>query len=213
MKAGTPAIATMVRYVVRTDKPTISRYTKVLTIAQQEHLSPTDLPAYIARRGGVAQIQDVESVALAKKSGDKTSKERTALIREYFELVGATSKMDFEFGGNVNFHGEEKDGKVESSSFCVFVACHVSGEQYKIISANDLGRSFEDGLVKYLGKAMPSDLNVLEHGLRNFKKRIASDSSQPESIRRDMKEQLAQPLKYKVVEVIEAEATLKDDDA
>ncbi len=213
LKAGTPAIATMVRYVVRTDKPTISRYTKVLTIAQQEHLSPTDLPAYIARRGGVAQIQEVESVALAKKSGDKTTKERTALIREYFELVGATSKMDFEFGGNVNFHGEEKDGKVESSSFCVFVACHVSGEQYKIISANDLGRSFEDGLVKYLGKAMPSDLNVLEHGLRNFKKRIASDPSQPESIRRDMKEQLAQPLKYKVVEVIEAEATLKDDDA
>jgi hypothetical protein len=213
LKSGTPVIATMVRYVVRTDKPTISRYTKVLTIAQQEHLSPTDLPAYIARRGGVAQIHDVESVALAKKSGDKTSKERTALIREYFELVGATSKMDFEFGGNVNFHGEEKDGKVESSSFCVFVACHVSGEQYKIISANDLGRSFEDGLVKFLGKAMPSDLNVLEHGLRNLKKRIASDPSQPESIRRDMKEQLAQPMKYKKVEVIEAEATLKDDDA
>ena len=99
---------------------------------------------------------------------------------------------------------------VESFFAC---ACHVSGEQYKIISANDLGRSYEDGLVKYLGKAMPSDLNVLEHGLRNFKKRIASDSSQPESIRRDMKEQLAQPLKYKVVEVIEAETTLKDDDA
>jgi hypothetical protein len=98
LKAGTPAIATMVRYVVRTDNRVISRYTKVLDVAQQEHLSPTDLPAYIARRGGVGQIQEVEALALAKKSGDKSSKERTALIREYFELVGATSKMDLSLG-------------------------------------------------------------------------------------------------------------------
>lgn len=213
VKAGTPAIATMVKYVVRSDKPTISRYTKVLTVAQQENLSAADLPAYIARRGGVAQIQDVESVALAKKSGDKTSKERTALMREYFELVGTASKMDFEFGGNVVFHGEEKDGKVETSSFCVFVAHHVSGDQYKIISANDLGRTFEDSLVKYLGKAMPSDLMVLEHGVRNYKKRIASDTSQPESVRRKMKEQLAEPLKYAKLDVIEADATFKEDEA
>lgn len=212
VKAGTPAIATMVKYVVRSDKPMISRYTKVLTVAQQENISATDLPAYIARRGGVAQIQEIESVAMAKKSGDKSSKERTALIREYFELVGTTSKMDFEFGGNVVFHGQEKDGKVESSSFCVFVAHHVSGDQYKIISANDLGRSFEDNLVKYLGKAMPSDLMVLEHGVRNYKKQISLDNSQPESIRRKMKEQLASPLKHTKVEVIEAEATFKDDD-
>jgi hypothetical protein len=112
----------------------------------------------------------------------------------------------------VNFHGEEKDGKVESSSFCVFVAHHVSGEQYKIISANDLGRSFEENLVKYLGKAMPSDLTVLEHGVRNYKKRIASDTLQPESVRRKMKEQLAEPLKYAKMDVIEAEATFKDDE-
>jgi hypothetical protein len=120
--------------------------------------------------------------------------------------------MDFEFGGNVVFHGEEKDGKVETSSFCVFVAHHVSGDQYKIISANDLGRSFEDNLVKYLGKAMPSDLMVLEHGVRNYKKQIALDNSQPESIRRKMKEQLAAPLQHTKVEVIEAEATFKEDD-
>ena len=212
VKSSTPAIATMVKYVVRSDKPTISRYTKVLTVAQQENLSAADLPAYIARRGGVAQIQEIESVAMAKKSGDKSSKERTALIREYFELVGTTSKMDFEFGGNVVFHGEEKDGKVETSSFCVFVAHHVSGDQYKIISANDLGRSFEDNLVKYLGKAMPSDLMVLEHGVRNYKKQIALDNSQPESIRRKMKEQLAAPLQHTKVEVIEAEATFKEED-
>jgi len=67
-------------------------------------------------------------------------------------------------------------------------------------------------LVKYLGKAMPEDLTYLESGVRNFKKQIMLDSSQPESIRRKLKEQLAEPLKHDKVEVIEAEAKFKDDD-
>ena len=85
------------------------------------------------------------------------------------------------------------------------VAHHVSDNKYKIISANDLGRAYEDNLVKYLGKAMPNDLTVLEHGVRNFKKRISLDPSQPESLRREMEKQLAIPLKHKKTEVIEME--------
>jgi hypothetical protein len=81
-----------------------------------------------------------------------------------------------------------------------------------MISANDLGKSFEDSLVKYLGKAMPEDLTYLESGVRNFKKQIMLDSSQPESIRRKMKEQLAEPVKFPRLEVIEAEAKFKEDD-
>ena len=93
IKSGTSAINTMVRYVVRSDNRVISRYTKVLNVAREENLDATDLAAYITRRGGVGQIQEVEALALAKKSGDKSSKERTALIREYFELMGLASKL------------------------------------------------------------------------------------------------------------------------
>ena len=214
VKANTTATALMVKYVVRSDKPTISRYTKVLSVAQQENLAPADLPAYITRRGGVGQIQEVESQALAKKSGDKSSKERTALIRELFEVMGMASKVDFQFDGNVVIHNEEKESstdKTEASSFCVFVAHHVTDNKYKIISANDLGKSYEETLVKYLGKAMPSDLTVLEHGVRNYKKKITMDPSQPESLRREMEKQLAAPMKHKKVEVIEADAAFKED--
>lgn len=213
VKANTPATALIVKYVIRSDKPTISRYTKVLSVAQQENLAPADLPAYITRRGGVGQIQEVESLALAKKSGDKSSKERTALIRELFEVMGMASKVDFQFDGNVVIHNEDKESssdKSEASSFCVFVAHHVTDNKYKIISANDLGKTYEDTLVKYLGKAMPSDLTVLEHGVRNFKKKITLDPSQPESLRREMEKQLAAPMKHKKVEVIEAEAKEMD---
>jgi hypothetical protein len=45
----------------------------------------------------------VESVALAKKTGDKSSKERTALIREFFQLMGMTSTSNFQFSGECVF--------------------------------------------------------------------------------------------------------------
>jgi len=58
-------------------------------------------------------------------------------------------------------------------------------------------------LVKYLGKGMPSNLYLLERGLRNFKRTISMDPTQPESLRKDMERQLAIPMKYKQTEVIE----------
>jgi hypothetical protein len=128
--------------------------------------------------------------------------------------MGMSSKQDFEFDGNVVMHSEEKEGsstKAEESSFCVFVAQHVTDNKYKFISANELGKAFEDTLVKYLGKAMPNDLNVLEHGVRNLKKKISLDASQPESLRREMEKQLAAPMRYKKQVLIEADATVKED--
>ena len=44
-------------------------------------------------------------------------------------------------------------------------------------SGNDLGKTWEDNLVKYLGKGMPSNLYLLEKGIRNYKRRIAQDPS------------------------------------
>jgi hypothetical protein len=207
VKSNTTPINVMVKYVIRTDKPAATRYAKVLTVAREENLSVVDLPAYITRRGGVSQAQEVESVALAKKAGDKSSKERTVLIREFFQLMGVTSKSNFQFSGEVNVHSEPKENDTETSSFCVFVAHHVSGDQYKMISANDLGKSWEDNLVKYLGKSMPSNLYLLERGIRNYKRSISMDTAQPESLRKEMERQLAIPMKYKQNEVIEMEAS------
>ena len=199
IQANSTPIAAMVRYVVRADKVNATRYAKVLTVARDENLSVIDLPAYITRRGGVSQAQEVESVALAKKAGDKSTKERTVLIREFFKLMGETSKSNFQFGGDVIVHTEPKESEKETdtSSFCVFVAHHVSGDQYKMISANDLGKSWEDNLVKYLGKGMPSNLYLLERGIRNYKRSISLDLTQPESLRKEMERQLAVPMKYK----------------
>jgi len=206
VKSNSTPINVMIKYVIRNDKPAATRYAKVLTVAREENLSVVDLPAYITRRGGVSQAQEVESVALAKKTGDKSTKERTVLIREFFQLMGMTSKSNFQFGGDVIVHTEPKENDTDASSFCVFVAHHVSGDQYKMISANDLGKSWEDNLVKYLGKNMPSNLYLLERGIRNYKRSISLDPTQPEGLRKEMERQLAIPMKYKQTEVIEMDA-------
>lgn len=206
VKSNSTPINVMVKYVIRTDKPAATRYAKVLSVARQENLSVVDLPAYITRRGGVSQAQEVESVALAKKAGDQSSKERTGLIREFFSLMGLTSAHDFEFEGSVILHNEVTEKDSDLSSFCVFVAHHVSGDKYKMISANDLGRSYEDNLIKYLGKGMPSNLYLLERGIRNYKRSIANDPAKPESLRKEMQRQLAIPMKYKQTDVIEMDA-------
>ena len=210
VKSNSTPINVMVKYVIRTDKPAATRYAKVLAVARQENISVVDLPSYITRRGGVSQAQEAESVALAKKSGDKSTKERTVLIREFFQLMGMTSKSNFQFSGDVIVHTEPKENETDASSFCVFIAHHVSGDQYKMISANDLGKSWEDNLVKYLGKSMPSNLYLLERGIRNYKRSISLDPTQPESLRKEMERQLAIPMKYKQTEVIEMDAS---DDA
>jgi len=50
---------------------------------------------------------------------------------------------------------------------------------------------------------MPNDLQVLERGIRNEKKKIMMDESVPQSIRENMREQLAKPLKFKANQVID----------
>ena len=212
IQANSTPIAAMVRFVVRTDKANASRYVKVLSVAREENLSVVDLPAYITRRGGVSQTQETESVALAKKTGDKSTKERTELIREFFSLMGVTSKLDFEFEGNVIVHNPEKEADSQLSSFCVFVAHHVNGDKYKMISANDLGKSWEDNLVKYLGKGMPNNLYLLEKGIRNYKRRLSLDPSQPESLRKELERQLTVPMKYRQIDVIEMDVSSDTSD-
>jgi hypothetical protein len=195
-------MATLVRYVIRADKLAASRYGKVLQVARDEDLSAEELPAYITRRGGIAQIQDTESKQLAKTTGEGVSKERLALIREYFELVGIASKEEFTYGGDLIVHNEEKDTKAENSSFCVFIAHYEGGEKYKMVSANDLGKTFENTLIKFIGKNLPSDLHVLERGIRNFKKQLLSDSSLPKGFHEKLNKQLALPMKHKQADVV-----------
>lgn len=206
LQTNSTPMAAIVRYVVRSDKLVASRYTKVLNVARLENLSPEELPAYITRRGGVTQIQETEAIALSKKKGEKNTKARTALLREYFQLLGYSSQENFKYSGEVLVHNEEKQTAAETSSFCVIVAHHVGGEDYKIVTANDLGHTFEDNLIKFMGKEFPEDLYTLERGIRNFKRKLSMDLKLSEGFRKEMERQLGSPMKHKQQEVLEMQA-------
>ncbi len=125
-----------------------------------------------------------------------------------------SSKEDFKFNGTVVVHNDEKKTAAETSSSCVFVAHHVSGDDYKLIMANDLSKAYEDNVIKYLSRAMLSDLHAIERGgVRNFKRKLSMDESQPISLREAMQRQLKEPLKHQQVEVIEVEAVVGDGKA
>jgi len=203
LQSNSTPMAAVVRFVVREDKVAASRYAKVLEVARLENLSAQELPAYITRRGGVTQIQDTEANQLAKKGGEKNSKERMELMREYFTLVGQASKQSFKYDGAVVAHDTANTDDTKVSEFCVFVAHHVGDDDYKMVTANDLGRSYEDNLLRFIGKDMPNDPYVLERGLRNFKRKLSMDESQPEGFRQEMVRQLAKPMKYRETAVIE----------
>lgn len=214
IQTNSTPMAAIVRYVVRNDKVAASRYTKVLDVARKENLSPEELPAYVTRRGGVTQIQDTEANQLAKANGDKSNKERTEMIRELFKWIAVGSQESIAYEGDIAVHTEPKedDDEASKSTFCVFVACQSEDGTYKIVSANNMGKSYEDNLVRFLGKNMPSDLHTLERGLRNFKKKLALDNSLSSGERKQLERELAAPLKYKPVDVIEMDMPEKDGD-
>lgn len=208
ISAKSTPMAAVLRYAIRSDKANLSRYNKVLDVAKEEGKSPEELSDYIARRGGVANIRDTEAKQLAASTGEKSSKERLDLIREYFQLRAKASKESFEYNGNVVAHVEQKEGDKDKAkaSFCIFLAAQAGQGEYSIVSANDLGKSYEDNLVKYLGKNFPSDLNMLEHGVRNYKRQLSMDETLAPGFRKQMQKELAAPAKYMSMAVIDTQA-------
>jgi hypothetical protein len=210
VNASSSSMMTIVRYVIRSDPKTASRYAKVLSVAQEENLSPQELPDYISRRGGVSQIQVIESEALAKAEGAKVSKERLALIREFYTYYGLTSSEVIEYNGEVLTHNPENKTKSETSQFVVFLAMDDphSDNKYTIINGHDLGRTYEDGLVKFIGKLLPPELHKLEIGIRNTKKYLLETETISKGLREKLTADLKLPRQYPSpsLQPLEAEA-------
>lgn len=201
------AMSTMVQYVIRSDKRTSAGYAKVLEVAKAEDLSPEELPDYISRRGGISQIQQVESEAIAKKQGGKESAERLALLREFYKYYSYQDIFqEVTFDQEVTIHNPDKTGAAETAQFAFFMAAadpYKSG-QFKILSCHDLGRTFEDVVFKFLCKRAPSSLRVLEASVRNIQKKLLQGNI-PSGLRDHLKLELSKPLKYAKKEIIEAD--------
>jgi hypothetical protein len=199
------AMSTMVQYVIRSDKRTCSRYAKVLEVAMAEDLSPEELPAYITRRGGVSQVREIESEAMAKKQGSKESAARLALLREFYKYYAYQNTFqELTFDQEVTIHNADNTGAAETAQFAFFMAAEDPYKKghFKILGAHDLGKNFEDVVFKYLTKTAPSSLRVLEAGLKNLQKKLLQGNISA-SLRDHLKLEISKPLKYAQQEAIE----------
>ena len=202
----TPAMTTIVKYVVGADRATAANYSRVLTIAMDENLSPDELAAYISRRGGISQIHGTEAKDAAKKLGEKENKERMDILRDYFQLQRWVTPHKFKYEGEVIEHNSDKQTAKETATFCFFMTVYDDiKDEYYIINANDLGKTYEDALLRVLFKDAPNDLNRLRKGLRKYEEQLIADKSVPEGLAERLKKQHEQQ-DFEQAKLIEAQA-------
>lgn len=202
----TPAMTTIVKYVVGADRATAANYSRVLTIAMDENLSPDELAAYISRRGGISQIHGTEAKDAAKKLGEKENKERMDILRDYFQLQRWVTPHKFKYEGEVIEHNSDKQTAKETATFCFFMTVYDDiTDEYYIINANDLGKTYEDALLRVLFKDAPNDLNRLRKGLRKYEEQLIVDKSVPEGLAERLKKQHEQQ-DFEQAKLIEAQA-------
>ena len=190
---NTPAMTTVIKYVVGSDRATASNYSRVLSVAMEENLAPNELAAYISRRGGISQIHGLEATIAAKKLGEKESKERLDILREYYSLLRFTSSEKFTYEGETLVHNVEKKTDKETSTFCFFMTTYDEAkDEYTVISAHDLGKTYEDALLRTLFKDATSDLRLLRKGLRRYEEQLVNDINSPDPLVQRLKAKHAQ---------------------
>lgn len=190
---NTPAMTTVIKYVVGADRATASNYSRVLSVAMEENLAANELAAYISRRGGIGQIHGLEATIAAKKLGEKESKERLDILREYYSLLRFTSSEKFTYEGETLVHNVEKKTDKETSTFCFFMTTYDEAkDEYTVISAHDLGKTYEDALLRTLFKDATSDLRLLRKGLRRYEEQLVNDINSPDPLVQRLKAKHAQ---------------------
>jgi hypothetical protein len=170
-------MTTVIKYVVGAERQTAANYSRVLSIAMEENLAPNELSVYISRRGGIGKIHNIETMEHAKKLGEKESKERLDILREYYSYSRYNSTEKFNYGGDTLQHNFEKKTDKETSTFCFFMTTYDDvKDEYTIISAHDLGKTYEDALLRTIFKDATNDLSRLRNGLRRFEEGLIKDN-------------------------------------
>lgn len=169
-------LTTVVKFIVKTDRQTASNYSRVLQVAFDENLADKEMAGYIERRGGVAQIRETEAVASAKATSGDIGKERTEIMRDLLKLVLAPkSQYSFTYDGtfiafpSIAGGDASKEGAAQTSTFCHFMAVQVTPGEYKVVSANDFSKGFEDVILKHMSASLPEDMDKIRKTVAHFK--------------------------------------------
>ncbi len=183
-QANTPPMTVLIKYIVGADRQTAANYSRVLSIAMQDKVPFEELSEYISRRGGISQIHEIESKAITKKLGAAESKERLDILREIMILTGYTENHIIDSDIEVLQHNPEKNTAAERGSFCFFMTVYdETNENYRVVSAHDLGSSLENDVLKIILRGKPNNLNRLRTSLRGIQDAIIRGEIGNESLK------------------------------
>jgi hypothetical protein len=180
---NTPELTLIIKYVVGGDRKRATNYSRVLKIALMEGLPPEELSSYISRRGGIGQIFDTEANSIAHDFGKKLTKERLALSKEFLLLSQWVDPVEFKYDKEILQHNDHKMKKSENASFAVFLADYdQTKDVYRVISGHDLGRTYEDCLLRFIIKDAVGDVEKIKEGITIFKKNLLDANRLPKAL-------------------------------
>lgn len=191
IQSNTPDLTILVKYVIGSDRKRATNFCRILKIALEERLSPNELAAYISRRGGIGQIHETEALAEARQTGQKFSKERLDLLREYLRLQQWEKGVEFKYDSPIIQHNSEKQNRAETASFCIFIADYDQfNDVYRIISGHDLGKTYEDSFLRLVVKDATNEIEKIRKGVRLYKKKLLEEKRLPPALAQRIEEEL-----------------------
>jgi hypothetical protein len=192
VQTNTPDLTLLVKYVVGSDRKRATNYSRILKIALTEELAPEELASYISRRGGIGQIHETEANSVAKVMGTKMTKERLELMKEYLRLTQWKNPVEFRYDESILHHNDDKQTKSERSTFVVFLTDYDHDKDvYRVISGHDLGRTYEDCVLRFIIKGATGDTSKIKAGIRQYKRMLLDNNLVPKNWKTSLEKDLS----------------------
>lgn len=182
VQENTSEMTVLVKYIVGSDRRRAANFSRVLEVALKENLSANDLPAYIERRGGIAQIHATEQESFAKEQGLVIQDKRITLLREMLINREWESSMHINYSSEVFSHA--LDGVDDARSGFVFFMTRFdqSKNTYKVLHAHKFGEKFENQLIRRMSQGVKADLESLQASLVRYRQSLINKKLVPNFI-------------------------------
>jgi len=182
VQENTSEMTVLVKYIVGSDRRKAANFSRVLEVALKENLSANDLPAYIERRGGIAQIHATEQESFAKEQGLVIQDKRTALLREMLINKAWESSITLNYGTEVFAHGLDGIDNARSDFVFFMTRFDQSKKCFKVLHAHKFGEKFENQLIRRMTQGVKADVETLQSSIARYRQSLVDKKLVPEFI-------------------------------
>jgi hypothetical protein len=182
VQENTSEMTVLIKYIVGSDRRRAANFSRVLEVALKENLSANDLPAYIERRGGIAQIHTTEQESFAKEQGLAIQDKRTALLREMLINRAWESSITLNYGSEVFTHGLDGIDNARSDFVFFMTRFDQSKKCFKVLHAHKFGEKFENQLIRRMTQGVKADVETLQSSIARYRQSLVDKKLVPEFI-------------------------------